>query len=257
MNRIVLNRLMARSGEDIDSIGYAVLIDMIQSVERGEAFTVNDLAKRNYVSPATVSRLCKKLGFGFRELRQHIADELSGFHDQRGSQRQRSGYTPQLKSLLNDNIDRTFTEIGSDLDLAVQAIRTARNIVVIGTGISQIVADYLAQRLQIIGIQAQAVRNDLPAGVFVNAADSADLIIIVSRSGESSQMLSKAAIVQRLEKDIISFGCNRESTIGKLGNPCLPISGVHIPLDQSKKITSGSITAFFLVDVIIDKLISE
>lgn len=258
MNRIVLNRLTTRGGEDLSESDYAVLIDLVGTVERGELLTAHELAARNYVSPATVSRLCKKFGMGFREMRQYVADELDRVtHASAPLSSQYGARAAQLKSMLSDGIDQTLAQVSHDLDRAVDKIAAASSILVLGVGMSYTIADYFAMRLQAIGIRAATVRNDVPAGVFVNAANHADLIVVISRSGESSHVLAKAAIVRRLEKDMLVIGCKRTTTLGAYGNPCLPVFGSKQSLAESQQITSYSLCAFFLVDAIIDALLHE
>ena len=143
MNKIVLNKLVARGCDILNETDYAILIDMITRIEHGDSFTSQELADNNYVSPAFVSRLCKKLGFGFRELKQHISDELNNF---RGPMQSQRTATPgnALKYMLSEGIDQMLESVEQELPSAIEALHDAQHIVILGTGTSHIIAQYLA-----------------------------------------------------------------------------------------------------------------
>lgn len=254
MNRVVLNRLIALGGELLTENDYAVLIDMVSRLEAGEMPSIQEVAEQNYMSPSSVTRLCKKFGFGFREMRQFILDELRGFGQPVNCKDGDGLRLEELKRLLFESVDQTVSDLDPIIGEAVRKIARAEDIAILGTGTSQIIGDYLSQRLQIIGKRADAVRSDLPAGVFVNAVNRADLVVMISRSGESRQILAKAEIVKRLNKDVVVLGCSRESTLGSIGNPCLSIYGSKRPLEVSKSVTAYNVVAFFVIDGIVDCL---
>ena len=257
MNKIVLNRLIALGGEELTETEYAILLYMVSETERGNQFTARDLAARHYVSPASISRLCKKLGFGFREMRQFISDELRGFKPAFSSSNNASLTALELKNMLIERLDETLTDVSDDIDAAVSHLMRAQSITVLGIGMSHIAAEYLSLKLQVLGKEAHAIHSDRPAGVFVNAVNHSDLVVVISRSGTSPHVLAKARIVEQLEKDIVVIGCRRTSDLGALGNPCLPVSGSARSFDQSKRVTTYGLACFFLIDLLIDELLQR
>ncbi|MDA3965153.1 MurR/RpiR family transcriptional regulator [Enterococcus thailandicus] len=256
MKRVILNYLMAIGGDEVNEDEYAILIDLVNDAEKNRHSNIQEIAKRNFVSPATVSRLCKKFGFGFREMKQFLKDEMTTLNRKNVSSEINPNYNiRQLHQVLNDSIIKTFDQIDeAELKTTIEQISLASNISILANGLSQIAGGYLSQRLQIIGKQAYFLDVGLSAGIFVNQLTHSDLVLVISRSGESPLLTNKIQIAQKLEKKTIVIGCEKSSTFGRMANHCLPIYGSKQSLDQSKQVTTYNLSVFFLIDVLINNL---
>ena len=259
MKRMLLNHLMAIGGENISEDEYSILIDLINEIDEGKSSTIQELAKRNYVSPATVTRLCKKFGYGFREMKQNLKSEMKLLHQKTTeAQVNPNFHISELHHFLNDNITRTFDKIDDhDLTMTIERLKEASNIVVISNGLSQIAGDYFSQRLSIIGKTATNMDIGLSAGIFVNQLSKADLVIVISRSGQSPLLKNKLNIAKKLKKTIVSIGCEKNSPFGQIADHCLPIYGFKQSFDQSNQVTMYNLSVFFLIDVIIKNLLEQ
>lgn len=260
MKRSVLNALISNEENiQLSDSEYAILTDLIHEIELGHDYTIQSFAQKNFVSSSTITRLCQKFGFGFREMKQFLKSELHGLHyKQVNSEITPNHNVHQLYQLMNESVSKTFDHIfENDLLQVIEALKNAHKILIIATGLSQIAADYFSQRLQIIGKQANALNIGLSFGIFEQQFKSADLIIIISRSGNSSLLINKIQLALTLNKPLIAIGCKKQSPFGQQANLCLPIYGSERSFDQSKLVTTYNLSVFFLIDMLINNLLGE
>lgn len=258
MKKTLLQKLLALVGEIINENEYSVLIDMIDRIDHDQNYGIREVAKDNYVSTSTVSRLCSKFGFGYSEMKFYLKNQYEQLSHM--SIKQNSTLTAHAGFLYHSfeqNWEKTISQIPKDHFLKlVKRINESNKICILGTGISEVSGIYLSQRLQILGKDAGFLNVGLPGGVFFNYIDMADLIIVFSRSGESSAILKKVEIASAKNKVIVAITSKKDSPLGKMAKMVFPIAGSKLSLDASNMVTSYNLTVFFFIDFLLSFFIS-
>lgn len=95
----------------------------------------------------------------------------------------------------------------------IEAVNQARRIFVAAAGRSRLVASMFAQRLMHCGYVVHIVGETLTPSI-----DQNDLLIFVSGSGETSQLINYANTNNNIGSTILTVTANSGSTLGKLSN---------------------------------------
>ncbi|HTD54633.1 MAG TPA: KpsF/GutQ family sugar-phosphate isomerase [Silvibacterium sp.] len=124
--------------------------------------------------------------------------------------------------------DRLESSMSADFDRAVDCIlqcgQARGRVVVTGMGKSGIVAQKIAATLSSTGSPAlflhpaEAVHGDL--GMLARG----DVVIALSASGETEEILRLLATIKRIGDALISFCCNTQSTLAQASDICLDVS---------------------------------
>jgi DNA-binding MurR/RpiR family transcriptional regulator len=128
--------------------------------------SVHDVATRTNTSAATVVRFCQALGYqGYVQLRATLRDRLTeGLHEVESAGERLSG--PLLEEDLlarvfaTDirNIERTAVLADSErLQAAATDIRHARQVLVVGSGLTAAMVESLAYALQVMNLPARSI----------------------------------------------------------------------------------------------------
>lgn len=131
--------------------------------------SANEIAARVNVSPATVVRFARSLGYDgypalqeavraafpqYRTVAQKMADRLSA------SQRDENLAAHVARASAGD-VQKTLNRVTqADLDAAIDAITTAEQIYIFGSGLSAAAATLAEYTLTVLGFQARAFHSD-------------------------------------------------------------------------------------------------
>ncbi|MCU1404314.1 MAG: MurR/RpiR family transcriptional regulator [Glaciihabitans sp.] len=148
-------------------------------------WSTSELAAAAGTSPATVSRACQTLGFrGFQHLRLEVArsspaPEAVGLHP--------------LARIFSDAADaialgRDSVDLVS-IDAAVDALASARRLVLVGTGFSAPPLQDAAMRFATVGRPVEAPSDVLGQQFAAASLTSADVCLTVSYSGANAHTL--------------------------------------------------------------------
>lgn len=252
MKRVLLKKMLGLVGEDINENEYAILIDLIEHIDTIQNYNIRDAAKNNFVSTATISRLCEKFGFGYSEMKYFLKsqyDELKKMDNNH-----------ETHSLVYSNV--FFNSFKADLNKSVllwdeklikavvEQLKNADKIIVLGLGMSEIFGNYFTQRFQIMGKDVQFLSIGLSGGVFYNGIKNADLILVFSRSGELRYLKNKLEIASNSNKKIISITNDKESELKKVSDYTLPIFGTKA-LNTTEGMSTYNLMVFYLIDLLI------
>jgi RpiR family transcriptional regulator, carbohydrate utilization regulator len=254
MKRLLLNKVLGTVGDSINDTEYAILMDLIEHIEDLQNYSIREAAKNNFVSTSSISRLCGKLGMsGYSELKFHLKNQyefLLANQDNDYSSMKQTAH--QLKDLFQENYSKTIESLDEkSLDTFIGYLKESTYMMVCGSGISEIIANYFTQRFQIIGKDAWLVDLSAPGGIYMNHLSKSDLMVVFSRSGESSYILKKAKIAKRQGIRIIAITSSKESALGEIADEILPIYGSKEPLDVSFNITTYNSIAIMFVDLLL------
>lgn len=228
-------------------IADAIIADPDAAVGR----TIGQLARMAGTSEATVTRFCRSLGLsGYPQLRLQLAVEIE---QRRGDDRERAGIMLPgdvepgepladviKKVALADAQAVELTVAQLDLDTftaVVDAIMSARRVLVFGVGSSAPVAIDAASKLNLSGCAAQA-SADVHAGLMTTALFSPkDMALGFSHSGRSREVVE---VLNEAE----ARGATTVVVTSDAGSPAAR-SARHILLTAARELTfrSGGIAS--------------
>ena len=214
---VVLARLqvvfptLPRSEKDVATY----LIDHFQSI--GD-MTLNIISMETKSSKATVTRLCKRIGY-------------SGFIDLRNSARHVSGSVPiadapsgsalsQIQELMESVIAKNYSTMQNTLALfsrdyedAARSIANARCVLMFGNGDAIIPCELLRIKLMKIG-KACSVYNDQDLQMFcATTAQPGDVVLAVSHTGRSRSVVESMRIAHERGVKTIAVTATQKSPL--------------------------------------------
>ncbi len=259
MKKLLMNKILATVGDTINDTEYAILLDLIDRIENLQSYSIREAAKNSFVSTSSVSRLCTKLGLsGYSELKYHLKSQYDFLKEnQEGRHSSIKKTANVLLGAFQENYAKTIERMEeAEMEKFLQLLINSDTIGVCGSGISEIIANYFSQRFQIIGKNTWLVNVSAPGGIYMNQLAKTQLMVVFSRSGESSYALAKAEIAKRQGIKIAAITSSRESTLGSLADLILPLYGSREPLDVSYHITSYNSIAILFADLVLQLYMS-
>jgi len=204
----------------LNGVDLNIITCIINRLDSGkDRVRIQDVATENFVSPAYIIRLCKKLGFnGFSELVYTLAQDT--VHSKTDS-------AFGLQQLI-DNYD----EGSVDAFVALLQENYRNKIYVVGEGFADIVSDYFVQRLAIYGFMAfnhvhlydhVMLTERFPHKEQMEVRPS--LLIALSQSGETSPVLEDVKTAKENGFQIVSFTRNERSTLASLSDLTFVVDG--------------------------------
>lgn len=149
-----------------------------------------EIGEKVHASAATVIRFCQALGYqGLPDLQEAIRRELPSYMTAVERMEQRltvppvDGELPQRAFAIDaHNLERTATLIApAAFERFAQDLSTAREVVVVATGVAAAPALFLAYSLQVMGMRARAVLDgDVALGVNIAHVTAGDVVVGIS-----------------------------------------------------------------------------
>lgn len=208
---VMLNMLKYK--EDLSMAERAVLDYLIENKAVLKDFNVEKIAEAAYTSPASVVRMCKKLGYkGFKDFKIDFIlsnakveiPESKEYNDVILSKDDHFG-----KSAIENNI-RILEEtlkIHDPLALrkAAESIMSARRVLIFGKGSSYLVCKDLEMKLRRISKFAIAQGESHEQLVDASFLGKNDTVIFISNSGKTKEIVSAALLAKEKKATIISI----------------------------------------------------
>lgn len=173
--------------------------------------TVADIAKSSGTSEAAVVRMCKSLEFkGFHELKLRIAGDLNKVEIEEYRDFQSNDSVKEIISKVSSNniqaIRETIDVLNNDeMNKAVNSVEKAERIIIYGVGASSIIAQDFQQKFSRIGKNCNTFTDfHLIAVATVNAGPK-DVVIGVSYSGETQEVIEVLELARRNGATTISL----------------------------------------------------
>ena len=198
---------------------------------------VSELAKYSGVSDATVIRFCKHVGFqGYYQMKIALSRDLGRKQvaDLNGITLDGDAVSSFFHSAANDllSIGKNISE-KLMLDCA-NLIRTSKQTHIIAVGNTSPLAQYMGFRLGRLGIKCT---YNLVAECFmnhVNLADADDIVIAISQSGTSKQVVQGMELAKERGLKIIAITAYEVSPVSKLADYLLLSSADDMPFNYYK-----------------------
>lgn len=199
--------------------------------------TVSELAKVSGVSDATVVRMCSHLGYkGYYQFRLLLAKDVGRENNRNDVQLEKEGNV--LRRIFRD-YSSTMLAIGEDIDEAemqkgVDFISNCGYAHIVAVGNTVPLALYMGFRLGRLGVRCS---HGVAPEYFlnqVNLAEKNDIIIAVSQSGRSRQVIQSVEMAKEKGLKVIAITDYRQSPIAQLADCSLIANGKKETFDFYK-----------------------
>ncbi|WP_245831878.1 MurR/RpiR family transcriptional regulator [Oceanobacillus senegalensis] len=195
---IDINKLI--QGKNLTELDVQVLNYIVQNIDTVLYKGVREIAKENYTSPATVIRLSKKLGYtGFVDMYYQLVPLVNSAKLQ---QTEIIGDFPEIR--LQDFFEYNTME---EIELFIEKVLHLRQnfIFIYATGFSAIVAEYLYKKLLVLGKKTIIASGTDSIGVFENNLEDIGALVVISKSGETQQVIDKLHAAKEHNIFTVSF----------------------------------------------------
>lgn len=191
--------------------------------EEIKTLTSQELADAVGVGQSTVIRFSQKLGYGnYKKMIADISmDNPDAYVDLEIEESESTVETMEkLREQYNLILDMTFDMNKSDaVDAAVDYLYNARKIIIAGYSVrNNCFAGYFAHRLSYIGLDA--FHHDHTTMIYsaLNQCDERDVILVLSESGETRDMVNFTKIAKKRGMKVISITKMSENTVKSLSD---------------------------------------
>lgn len=210
---------------------------ILQNPEKAVNANVSELAIFCGVSDATVIRLCKHIGYqGYYQLKICLSRDLG----------RRQGSEANLKTIKDDTVRGLFASFAADMidvgkNLDPEILLNCANLVIrcnvvhlVAVGNTSPLAQDLGFRLGRAGVKC--TYNMVPEYFMnqVNLADPNDLVIAISQSGTSKQVVQAMELAKEKGLKIIAITGYRHSPVSSLADYLLLSGAENSSFDYSK-----------------------
>lgn len=171
--------------------------------------TVRELADAVHVSTSTVMRFCKKAGCdGYSEFRLKLKMYL-----QEEQQKQPRGDLEEIKQYFQSVWTPEFEE---KVETIIEIVRKAKQLIFVGVGTSGILGKYGARYFSNLGKFSQHIED--PYYPIVTDMDGETVVIALSVSGETQQVLQLASRFREHNSKLISITNTSSSTLARMSD---------------------------------------
>ena len=212
---------------------------ILDHLEEVTLLDISQLAKKAHASEASIVRMAKHLGYnGFFQMRLLLSNDVA----QKDSDMLNNAPLLTSEKIFSAcaNRIRSLSSFISTNDLlcAAKLICEARICHIIGAGNTIPIASDLGFRLQRNG--QSCMYSSLPEQYFNNIAlgDSSDLVIAISRSGASTQVLKALSLAKKKEMKILVITADPNSQIMDFSDAILQINDTNEMHDQNVRADS-------------------
>ncbi len=192
---------------------------ILDESEKAVMMNVSEIANASDVSDATVVRMCKHIGYsGYYQMKIHLSHELGRnfLHE-----KQRNGKPKTVKDMLEMQAS-SLLDIAKTLELKTllsiaELIQQSTAVHVVAVGHTAPVAMDLGFRLARMGKPTTYFMIPEHFLSAINNAREGELVIAISRSGSSRQVLQAAELALDKGLKVIVITARENSPLSKLG----------------------------------------
>ncbi len=219
-------------------------------------YTVAELAASCGTSVASIVRVCHWLGYdGYTQLKTYLARDL-GKRDMSLKNRELgSAVAESMEELLN-SIRAMRQIIDEDaIREGVRCIKNASCVHVVAAGNTANLSQYIGFRLERSGIKSNYYREPVYILNKISFADSKEIILAISKSGNTSSVLDAVNLAKEREMKVIAITANGGSELASMADVLL-LSGEAKRLGGVHK-SYSYFEEFVIAEVILDLIIND
>lgn len=202
---------------------------ILNNDEKLLAMSTKELANATYTSPATIVRLCQKLGLkGYSDFKIKYAKEID--KNKKNNMQVSANYpfkkedsfekiSVSLAQLFKEVIDETQELLNyEDLDKIADALIEADVIDVYSTSLPLICAMDFEKKLMHIGKRINVASMDGEQEFLVSNSTPRHCAIIISYSGQTEKQINLAMVAKKRKAKVISITSNISSPLAKISD---------------------------------------
>lgn len=211
---------------------------LTQDPKQSITMKISELAKESKVSCAAVTRFCQRLGLpGYPELKMQIAKDVFLSQDKglNLSLRFSDDLDIQTSSEVSEVIRNVLSTVGHSLEMldhlteasniekAVELIRTAKKITILGIGASGLVGLDLYQKLLRLGLPVSYNLDTHLQMVCASTMAPGTLAFVISYSGETSEIISITKQAKAMGASVIGVTRVGDTSLTRISDLTLSI----------------------------------
>lgn len=242
-----------------------ILIEYIKNnIEDVFYKSISQIAKESNIGEATITRFSKKMGFnGLQDFKVTLAQEISSLSKNKNiinsNIENNEPVVDTAKKLLISNINTLESTVdiinGQDIHKSSQLIINAKKIYFVGIGYSGIIAQDSNYKFMRIGLNCVSFDSSHTMIMMASIMEKGDLLIAISHSGETDEIIKTVKLAKENEVDVISITKKKESSLKD-------ISDIHLEyISEETLLETGSISSklaqIFLIDLIYTQVVKE
>lgn len=209
MNSFFKSLLLER--DKLSNLEEQVLNYILEKPDNIEKHTVEELSQMMFVSTATISRTCKKLGFsGFQELKYALINhrEENQFDSQNIQVSSVSKHLNRFEKEMETNLNKMGIDINNEV---IELLDKSNHVEFFGVGSSLPICIEGARKMTFAGRIASARSDWDELRIVAKNLSENDLAIIISLSGETLHIIEYANILKNNNIPIITISGNEKS----------------------------------------------
>ncbi|URM32632.1 MurR/RpiR family transcriptional regulator [Cytobacillus firmus] len=231
---------------------------IIENPDEISQLSINQIAKKIHISPATITRFCQKISFsGFNEFKH----ELKRYIDLKNkptvsSDIKEIDYFSNLYQNHLEIIETTFRKMTYlDIQQAVSLLTDAKKVHVYGIGNSGIAAQEFKWKFFRIGIQVESITDPHQAVMDAALCSDSSLIIGISVSGNTKEVIDAIKMAKKQGASILVITSDKTSELSKLADLSLLVMGKS-SMHMGQNI-SPTLPLFLLFDLLYTELVAK
>lgn len=262
--RVMKYALSISKNMDNLSISEKAILDyMINNKLELINLNIEKIAEATFTSPASVVRMCKKLGYkGYKDFKiDFILSNTRSEHIQ---------YSPYSKELINQHNDvgskifhnhmmilKKTLNLYSQKDIfaAAKMIMKAKRVLIYGKGSSYLVSKDLEHKLKLLGktcLVNMELNNQM---INLALSDEKDVVILISNTGKTREVISSALIAKEKKASIIGITSDAKSLLGELSDIVLLTCSMQDEYSDAE--STSRISQMSIVDALYAECIAE
>lgn len=258
--RLFLKKLLMELDEDINDSEYSVLNDLIDKIDIIQKYSIREAAKNNFISTASISRLCYKFGLsGYSELKFFLKSEYDKFV--KNINEDNITLKSKLYSIVNgfyNNYKKTIDNINEDeLNKFLQLIYEDKGISVCGNGLSEVMAMYFSQRFQMIGRKVNFINLNAPSEIYKNQLKDSSAIVVFSKSGNIEALSNKLKIAKENNIKLVLITSGKKNKNDNISDIIIEIYGGNKGLNNGEGISTYNSNVIILTDILVELYIEN
>lgn len=215
--------------------------------------TMAELSSELEVSQGSINNFSRKFSEGgFSALKLKVAAGIPSYEEQNRTDVE----IKNVKDAMRRKQERCFASFAGTLELndervlqsVVRRILSAKKVALFGVYHSGITARDFCYRLIQLGIPATFVEDTLMGAVSAATLDENGLVIAISSSGRTSDIIDVAEIAKQNGAPVVCLTCNRFSPLAKLSDEVL--LSAHGEADAGDEVGETRMAQLFVVDTL-------
>ncbi len=241
-----------------------ILIEYIDRVKDTVIYkSISELAKESDLGEATITRFTKKLGYsGFQEFKITLAKELSIQAEKNIVHPSISRYEDvcetanKLFASTFDVLQETITTLDTEMvSRCRKSLLEAERIYLMGIGHSGIIAMDFNYKLMRIGLNTFPINDSHTMLMMASIMKEEDVVLAISHSGETNEMIETAKIAKQQGARIISLTQNSMNVLRKMADIQLTYCSNETLFETGS--VNSKIPQMFILDLIYTEMIKD